>query len=76
MRPACASRNWSACKLFELSLNDGVVRVLGKGSKERLVPLGEVAAEWLTRYLARRPRRTAQGPASDSVFVTGRGGAA
>jgi integrase/recombinase XerD len=41
-------------RLFELSLNDNVVRVMGKGSKERLVPLGEVAADWLRRYLAGR----------------------
>ena len=38
-------------KLFELSLDMGVVRVFGKGSKERLVPLGQVAQEWVERYL-------------------------
>ena len=36
----------------QISLNDGVVRVMGKGSKERLVPLGEIALDWLRRYLA------------------------
>jgi len=35
-----------------VSLDMGVVRVLGKGSKERLVPLGDEAVEWLQRYLA------------------------
>jgi integrase/recombinase XerD len=38
-------------KLFEVSFNDGVLRALGKGSKERLVPLGELAIDWLSRYL-------------------------
>ena len=40
-------------KLAQVSLDMGVVRVLGKGSKERLVPLGEEAVDWLKRYLAR-----------------------
>jgi integrase/recombinase XerD len=40
-----------ALKLFEVGMNEGVVRVFGKGSKERLVPLGQVALEWLERYL-------------------------
>ena len=38
--------------LAQVSLDMGVVRVLGKGSKERLVPLGEEAIVWLKRYLA------------------------
>ena len=33
-----------------ISLEQGVVRVLGKGSKERLVPLGDAARDWLQRY--------------------------
>lgn len=36
----------------QLDLNQGVVRLIGKGRKERLVPLGEEAVDWLTRYLA------------------------
>jgi integrase/recombinase XerD len=61
-------------KLVEVSLDMGVVRVMGKGSKERLVPLGEVAADLLGRYL--REARTAllKSRASDAVFVTPRGG--
>jgi len=61
-------------KLFELSLQDGVVRTLGKGAKERLVPLGEVAAEWLGRYLAAARSEILKGRACDEVFVTVRGG--
>jgi integrase/recombinase XerD len=34
-------------KTFNVSMNEGVLRVLGKGSKERLVPFGEVAGDWL-----------------------------
>lgn len=60
-------------KLHEVSLDMGVVRVLGKGAKERLVPLGEVAQDWLARYLAEsRPVLLAARPA-DVVFVSRRG---
>ncbi|MDB5800199.1 MAG: tyrosine recombinase XerD [Rhodocyclales bacterium] len=38
-------------KIFEMDLQSGLVRVIGKGSKERLVPLGEWAIEWINRYL-------------------------
>ncbi len=38
-------------KVTEVSLSDGVVRATGKGSKTRLVPLGEEAVEWVARYL-------------------------
>jgi integrase/recombinase XerD len=59
-------------KLFEVSLQDNVVRTLGKGAKERLVPLGELAAEWLQRYLAQARGDILKGRSSDAVFVTGR----
>ncbi len=42
-------------QISQIYLNDGFVRVFGKGSKERLVPLGEVAAQCITDYLAQRP---------------------
>jgi integrase/recombinase XerD len=62
-------------KLAQVSLDMGVVRVLGKGSKERLVPLGEEAIGWLARYLAStRPALAGDGK-SDAVFVTARRGA-
>ena len=60
-------------RLFELSLNDNVVRVLGKGAKERLVPLGEIAADWLTRYLAGARGELLGARTSDAIFVTQRG---
>jgi integrase/recombinase XerD len=59
-------------KMFELSLTDGLVRVFGKGSKERLVPLGEVAVEWLGRWLAEGRPVLLGGVSSDFVFVTAR----
>ena len=37
--------------MAQVNLRQGVVRVMGKGSKERLVPLGEEAVDWITRYL-------------------------
>jgi integrase/recombinase XerD len=60
-------------KLFELSLDAGVVRVFGKGSKERLVPLGDVAAEWLKRYIADARPALLKKHGCDEVFVTVRG---
>jgi integrase/recombinase XerD len=61
-------------KLFELSLPDQVVRTTGKGDKQRLVPLGEVAAEWLARYLKEARPALLKQRTSDHVFVTVRGG--
>ncbi len=61
-------------KLTALNLNDGVLRVTGKGNKDRLVPLGEEAVTWLRRYLTEaRPQLLAK-HLSDAVFVTARGG--
>lgn len=61
-------------QVTELSLSDGVVRVTGKGSKTRLVPLGEQAVEWLTRYLSESRPAILQQRLSDHLFVTQRGG--
>lgn len=55
-------------KTFEANLDAGVVRVMGKGSKERLVPLGEVAVDWIARYLKERKRTS-----SATLFITARG---
>jgi integrase/recombinase XerD len=61
--------------LAQVSQDMGVVRVMGKGAKERLVPLGEEALAWICRYLrAARPVLLA-GRGSEALFVTARGGA-
>jgi len=59
-------------KMIELSLNDGLVRVMGKGSKERIVPLGEEARVWLERYLREARPVLLGGGVSDALFVTRR----
>ncbi len=61
-----------ALRLTELSLADGLVRVFGKGGKERVVPLGEEARRWLERYLAQARGALLHGTGSDAVFVTRR----
>jgi integrase/recombinase XerD len=63
-----------ALKLVELSLNDGVLRVTGKGSKTRLVPFGEQARHWLERYMKDARGVILNGQIDDALFVTGRGG--
>ena len=62
-------------KLHEVGLADGVLRALGKGSKERLVPLGQLAIDWITRYLHEARPEILHGQQSDALFVTARGGA-
>jgi integrase/recombinase XerD len=61
-------------KLTAVNLNDGVLRVTGKGNKDRLVPLGEEAVLWLRRYLADARPLLLEKNLSDAVFVTARGG--
>lgn len=60
-------------KLFRIGMNEGVLRVLGKGDKERLVPFGEEARHWLTNYLSQARPIILQGRSSEDVFVTQRG---
>lgn len=62
-------------QISEVSAQDGVVRVTGKGSKTRLVPMGQEAAEWIDRYLANARPEMLKGGLSDAVFVTTRGDA-
>lgn len=57
----------------QLSLDMGVVRVMGKGSKERLVPLGEEALEWVRRYLAEGRPVLLNNQLCNEMFVTARG---
>ena len=61
-------------KSVHVSLSDGALRVTGKGAKERLVPFGEEAHVWLTRYLAEARAQILVGQSSDALFVTARGG--
>ena len=60
-------------KTFNLGMNEGVLRVLGKGSKERLVPFGQIASDWITRYLAEGRNTILGGQQTDDLFVTARG---
>ena len=62
-------------KLVELSLNDGVLRVTGKGSKTRLVPFGQEARRWIERYLLEARALILNGQIDDALFVTARGAA-
>ena len=62
-------------KLHEISFNEGMLRALGKGNKERLVPLGELAIDWLGRYLNEARPDILKGQQSDTLFITARGGA-
>ncbi len=62
-------------KVNEVSTQDGVVRVTGKGSKTRLVPMGEEAADWIDRYLKSARPEMLQKRLSDALFVTNRASA-
>ena len=57
-----------------VGLAEGVLRVVGKGSQERLVPFGDEASDWTRRYLAEARDAILGGQRSDALFVTARGG--
>lgn len=59
----------------QLNLEMGVVRVVGKGDKERLVPMGEDAIAWLRRYLTEARPQLLRERVSEQVFVSARGAA-
>jgi integrase/recombinase XerD len=59
----------------QISLNMGIVRVIGKGGKERLTPLGEDALEWVARYTREIRSGLLKGKLSNALFVTTRGSA-
>jgi integrase/recombinase XerD len=62
--------------LHQLNLRNGIVRVTGKGSKERLIPVGEVAQEFISDYLTdSRPKLLRRQSRSEALFVTNRGSA-
>ena len=70
----CGLRVSEACGLLisHVYLQEGFVRVIGKGNKERLVPLGEMAADAFARYLEARPQ--AAEPAFDDVAFLNKNG--
>lgn len=59
----------------EVSTQDGVVRITGKGSKTRLVPMGQEAADWIDRYLSESRPEILHNRLSNAMFVTNRGNA-
>lgn len=62
-------------KSIEVGMNEGVLRITGKGSKTRLVPFGEVARDWIERYLREARGVILAGKVDDALFVTARGAA-
>ena len=64
-----------ALKTVEMSLNDGVLRITGKGAKTRLVPFGAQARLWIDAYLRDARGIILDGQVDDALFVTARGGA-
>jgi len=59
--------------LEQISLQRGLVRLLGKGNRERLVPMGEEALDWLQSYMATAREDLLKGRRTDAIFVTSRG---
>lgn len=75
---ACGLRVSELVNLSATALNrtHGVLRITGKGGRERLVPVGQQALDWIERYLAEsRPRLLERKGPCDALFVTERGGA-
>jgi integrase/recombinase XerD len=61
-------------RVADVHLDAGLVHALGKGSKQRLVPMGDEARRWIQTYLDDARPRLLRGRASDVLFLTGRGG--
>lgn len=61
-----------ALKLMEVNLNQGVIRVTGKGQKQRIVPIGEYANEYLKNYIEVHRKITLKGQNSQYVFLSNR----
>jgi integrase/recombinase XerD len=62
-------------KSVEVGMNEGVLRITGKGNKTRLVPFGEEARDWIRRYLQEARAAILNGQIDDALFVTTRGSA-
>jgi integrase/recombinase XerD len=63
-------------KTFHVSQMDNVLRVMGKGNKERLLPFGQIAGHWLDRYLREARAALLKGKQTEDLFVTHRGASA
>ena len=61
-------------KTVHVGLSEGALRVTGKGSRERMVPFGQEAHDWIRRYLQEARAVILSGQVSDALFVTVRGG--
>jgi integrase/recombinase XerD len=59
----------------DLHLEEQYLTCIGKGSKERIVPIGEQASEWITRYQSTARRELMKGRATARLFLNARGGA-
>ncbi len=59
--------------MTDISLAQGVIRVIGKGNKERLIPMGEEASEWISHYIKNARGDLLGLKLSDNLFVTRRG---
>lgn len=62
-------------KYSQVGLDMGVLRIMGKGRKERLAPIGEESLEWLNRYTKESRPSLLNGIVTDTIFVTARGAA-
>ncbi|MFL0797167.1 MAG: site-specific tyrosine recombinase XerD [Cellvibrionaceae bacterium] len=73
---ACGLRvsELTGLQLHQVNLRQGVVRTFGKGSKERLVPMGEAAQHWIERYTREARSELVQGKDTDALFPSQRGG--
>ena len=60
-------------QLAQVNLRQGVLRVIGKGNKERLVPLGEEASDWVEKFIRQGRAELLQGPPADVLFPSRRG---
>jgi integrase/recombinase XerD len=60
-------------KTWHVGMNEHVLRITGKGNKERLVPFGQLAGQWLQRYMAQARVEILNGLQSEDLFVTSRG---
>jgi integrase/recombinase XerD len=60
-------------KTFNVGMTEHVLRVFGKGNKERMVPFGQVARDWIDRYLREARPAILAGQQTDDLFVTARG---